>query len=202
LIVALGAFVSSLSSEPAGTALHQGRALLAPFLIEKEKNIMKRYTALTLTTAALLSIGASTVTRADEILKWRHVQHNISVQSLDVGDAKGHSLYLYQLPGIAFFPDGSLGSTMVVGTSDLTNGSGTNSGYSTLNFSDGSAIFMKYSGTNKTDGNRFPRQGTFVVIGGKGRYEGVKGDGTWEGDGTRSGPEAIIYIDNVINIKK
>jgi hypothetical protein len=51
-------------------------------------------------------------------------------------------------------------------------------------------------------GTKFPRRGTFTVIGGKGRYEGAKGDGTWEGDGTRSGPAAISYIDNVVNIKK
>ena len=171
-------------------------------MFQKGGNIMKRYTVLALTMVTLLSIGTNTATRADETLKWRHVQHNASVQSLDVGDVKGHSLYLYQLPGIAFFPDGSLGSTMVVGTSDLMNGSGTNSGYSILNFSDGSALFMMYSGANKIEGNRFPRQGTFTVIGGKGRYEGAKGDGTWQGDGTRSGPEAIIYIDNVVNIKK
>ena len=163
---------------------------------------MKKFTVLTLTMVTLLSIGAKNSTRADETVKWRHVQHNTSVQSLNVGDINGHSLFLYQLPGIAFFPDGSLGSTMVIGTSDLTNGSGTNSGYNILNFSDGSALFMKYSGTNKIEGNRFPRQGTFTVIGGKGRYEGAKGDGTWQGDGTRSGPEAIIYIDNVVNIKK
>jgi hypothetical protein len=163
---------------------------------------MKRYAIFTLITTTLLSVGANRSANADEVLKWRHVQHNQSIQSLDVGDVNGHSLYLYQLPGIAFFPDGSLGSTLVVGTSDLTNGSGTNSGYSILNFSDGSALFMKYAGTNRTEGNRSPRHGTFTVVGGKGRYEGAKGDGTWEGDGTRSGPAAIIYIDNVVNIKK
>ena len=61
---------------------------------------------------------------------------------------------------------------------------------------------MKYSGTNHVEGTKNPRRGTFTVIGGKGRYEGAKGDGTWEGDGTRSGPAAIIYIDNVVNVKK
>src|SRR5215471_12934040 len=100
------------------------------------------------------------------------------------------------------FPDGSTGRTMVIGTSDLTNGSGTNSGYDTLTLSDGSAFFMKYSGTNHVEGTKSSRRGTFTVIGGKGRHEGAKGDGTWEGDGSRSGPAAIIYIDNVINLKK
>ena len=91
---------------------------------------------------------------------------------------------------------------MVIGTSDLTNGSGTNSGYAILTLSDGSALFMRYSGTNHVEGTKSPRRGTFTVVGGKGRYEGAKGDGIWEGDGTRSGPTAITYIDNVINLKK
>jgi hypothetical protein len=150
----------------------------------------------------LLTVGANTATRADETLKWRHVQHNTFFQTQNIGDMDGHSLSLYQLPGIAFFPDGSTGTTLVIGTSDLAKGSGTLNGYATLNFSDGSAVYMKYSGTIKTEGTKFPRSGTFTVVGGKGRYEGAKGDGTWEGDGTQVGPATISYIDNVINIKK
>ena len=163
---------------------------------------MKRYTVLALTTATLLSAGANSAARADETLKWRHVQHNTSFQSQDVGDVDSHSLSLYQLPGIAFFPDGSTGSTLVIGTSDLTNGSGILDGYYTLNFSDGSALWLKYSGTIKVEGTKSPRQGTATVLGGKGRYEGAKGDGTWKGDGTRIGLATISYVDNVINIKK
>jgi hypothetical protein len=162
---------------------------------------MKGHAISVLTLATLLVVG-NTAAQADETLKWRHVQHNASVQSQDVGDVNGHSLYLYQLPGMAFFADGSIGSSLVVGTSDLTNGSGSNTGYLTLNFNDGSALFMKYIGTNKSEANRSPRGGTFTVIGGKGRYDGAKGDGTWEGDGTRSGPAAIVYIDGVVNLKK
>jgi hypothetical protein len=101
-----------------------------------------------------------------------------------------------------FFADGSTGSSLVVGMSDLTNGSGTNNGYLTLNFNEGSVFFMKYSGTNKVESSKAPRGGPFTVIGGKGRYEGAKGDGTWAGDGTRSGPAAIVYIDGVVNITK
>jgi hypothetical protein len=84
---------------------------------------MKRHAYFPLITTALLSVGANRSANADKVLKWRHVRHNQSIRSLDVGDVNGHSLYLYQLPGIAFFPDGSLGSTLVVGTSDLTNAS-------------------------------------------------------------------------------
>jgi hypothetical protein len=62
--------------------------------------------------------GISTSPLADETLKWRHVQHAASVQTLQVGDHNGHALTLYRTPGIAFLPDGSTAATVVIGTSD------------------------------------------------------------------------------------
>jgi hypothetical protein len=100
------------------------------------------------------------------------------------------------LPGIAFFSDGSTGSTLVVGTSDAVGGGSTINRYYTVNFKDGSAVWLKYTGI----GNPSVLKGTATVIGGKGRYAGAKGDGTWEGE--PAGAEGIGYIDNVINIKK
>jgi hypothetical protein len=35
-------------------------------------------------------------------LKWRHVQHTASVQTLQVGDVNGHALNIYRLPGMVF----------------------------------------------------------------------------------------------------
>jgi hypothetical protein len=59
----------------------------------------------------MLSI-ISTSALADETLKWRHVQHTASLQTLQVGDVNGHALNIYRLPGMAFFPDGSTGTTL------------------------------------------------------------------------------------------
>jgi hypothetical protein len=103
---------------------------------------------------------------------------------------------------MALFPDGTTGTTQVFGVSDMTNGSGPANGYIVLNLSDGSELWLKYAGTVRVDGTKVPRKGTYTVIGGKGRFTGAKGDGTWEGDGTQLGPELLSYIDNVINIKK
>jgi hypothetical protein len=137
--------------------------------------------------------------KADETLKWRHVQHTTSVQTLQVGDVNGHSLNLFRLVGIAFFPDSSTGKTLVVGTSDVLGGSAVN-GYYTLNFDDGSALWFKYTGAVKS-GEKLIK-GTGTVIGGQGRYAGATGDGTFEGPTVQPGPDAIQYIDNVYNIKK
>jgi hypothetical protein len=72
-----------------------------------------------------------------------------------------------------------------------------------LKFNDGSELWTQYTGTVKVDGNHVPRKGAFTVIGGKGRYAGAQGDGTWEGDGAVvTGADAVSYIDSVINIKE
>jgi hypothetical protein len=142
--------------------------------------------------------------KADETLKWRHVQHSASRQTQEVGDVNGHTLNLFRLPGIAFLPDGSVGTTLVIGTSDVVNGAATLSGYYTLRFNDGSELWFKYTGTaeaNSSSKGTNPQRGTATVIGGKGRYAGAKGDGTWEGNSTPPGPEYVGYIDNVFNIK-
>jgi hypothetical protein len=136
--------------------------------------------------------------KADETLKWRHVHHYASNQSQDVGN--GHIVGVVRLPGIAFLPDGSIATSLVIGTNDTVDGVGsTVNGYYTVNFADGSALWLKFTGTTKP-GNPSKLKGTAIVIGGKGRYAEAKGDGTWEGGAVPSGEGA--YIDNVINIKK
>jgi hypothetical protein len=152
--------------------------------------------------AAVGALFIGSVARADETLKWRHVQHSTSNQTQQVGD--GHAISLFRIIGLAFFPDGSTGTTLAVGTNDVTNGvGGISNGYFTLTFADGSELSFKYTGTSKLGGPKIALKGTDIVIGGKGRYAGAKGDGTWEGEATAyPGGEGISYIDNVVNIKK
>ena len=160
-----------------------------------------------LVATVVLSI-ISTSSLADETLKFRHVQHPTSVQTQPVGDVNGHNMMLIHLPGVAFFPDGSTGRTVVLSSADSVNGTGTASGYFTLYFDDGSELEAKFTGTFNNGGTRVAQKGTFVVTGGKGRYAGAKGDGTYTGESSQSvlvtggGGESITYIDNVFNIKK
>jgi hypothetical protein len=53
---------------------------------------MNRRITLTLTTMALLSLGAFGSAQADETLKFRAIMHATSLQSQDIGDADGHVL--------------------------------------------------------------------------------------------------------------
>jgi hypothetical protein len=137
--------------------------------------------------------------KADETVKWRQAQHVTSMQTLQVGD--GHALNIFRLAGIVFFADGSTGTSVVLGMSDVVDGSGPANGYGFITFSDGSELWTKWTGNLKPSG---PRGGTLVVIGGKGRFVGAKGDGTWEANGPTIplGADYVGYVDDVANIKK
>jgi hypothetical protein len=137
--------------------------------------------------------------KADEAVKWRQVQHSTSIQTLEVGDVNGHTLNIFRLAGIVFFADGSTGTSVVLGTSDVVNGSGSANGYGFITFSDGSELWTKWTGDGKPSGGG----GTLVVTGGKGRFVGAKGDGTYESHVVPTmGTDYVGYVDDVANIKK
>jgi len=123
--------------------------------------------------------------KADEVVKWRHVHHAASNQSQQVGN--GHILGVVRLPGIAFFSDGSIGTSLVIGTYDAVPGTGsTGGGYYSVTFADGSELWLTYTGEQKViPPGRTVGKGTAIVIGGKGRYAEAKGEGTFETETSR-----------------
>jgi hypothetical protein len=129
---------------------------------------------------ALCSISATAF--ADETVKWRHVQYVAAIQSQEVGDVKGHIISVCRVPGIPLCPDNSTSFDPGNRYSDLTNGSRALNG----------SLWLKYSELTKAQGTKFPRPGTATIVGGKGRYERAKGEGTFEGDQAR-GPEVISH---------
>jgi hypothetical protein len=140
--------------------------------------------------------------KADETLKAGTIYYTTSVQSQPAPDADGHVLSLVASSGLASLPDGSVATESVVATTDYVKGSRSFITYGTLTFRDGSALFFKSNATGTTDGTKTSLKGTTIILGGKGRYEGAKGEGTFTGETVQPGPDAIQYIDNVINVRK
>lgn len=141
--------------------------------------------------------------QADEVLKFRSIMHAISVQSQEIGDVDGHAALVGRFSGLATFPDGTVGTTYFVATNDYTKGAGTFSVYNNLTLKDGSVLWFKTNGTTTVEGTTSVFNGTVTVLGGKGRFEGAKGDGTVTG--SRFVPLASgadLYNDLVINVKK
>jgi hypothetical protein len=150
---------------------------------------------------ALLSLGAAA--KADETLKYRAVMHGVSVQPQEVGDVEGHALTLVRFSGITEFPDGTTGTGYFVGLADYTKGAGKGFTYTNLTLEDGSVLWFTQDQKTSVSGTKSIFEGTVTVIGGKGRFAGAKGDGTFTG--ARTVPLAAgadLYFDYVINVRK
>jgi hypothetical protein len=156
-----------------------------------------------LATAALSLIVTSAL--ADETLKYRTVYHITSFQSQPIPDADGHLMGIVHAAGIASFADGNVAVDNFTTFTDYTKGSGPIVlSYGDLTFSDGSVLFTKSSGATITEGTQSTFKGTITVIGGKGRFAGAKGDGTFAGERfqPQPGAGAQLYNDFIINVRK
>jgi hypothetical protein len=156
-----------------------------------------------LLTTAALACAIPAAASADETLKYRVVYHITDFQSQPVPDTDGHVLYLIRTSGLASMSDGSVATYSFVATLDYVKGAGIYSLYDQLLFSDGSALYTKGSGVATPEATKTTFKGTATVIGGKGRYEGAKGDGTATGARMQPmpGAGAELYGDAVINLK-
>ena len=159
-----------------------------------------------LTMMAIGAVGlcASSIARADEVLKFRAILHANSVQSQEVGDVDGHVFSVGRFSGLASFPDGSVGTTYFTAETDYIKGSGTSLVYHNLTLKDGSELWYKVTVAVKLEGTTtIFLESPVTVLGGKGRFEGAKGDGTLSGQ--RLAPLATgadNYLDIAINVKK
>jgi hypothetical protein len=141
--------------------------------------------------------------KADETLKYRGVYQAASVQSQDVGDIDGHAISVVRLSGLASFPDGSVGTDYSVGTTDYIKGSGSFFNYGGTTLNDGSVLRYSWKGTATVQGPKTSFTGTVTILGGKGRFDGAKGEGTVTGERLQAlATGAQLYIDVTLNIKK
>jgi hypothetical protein len=165
---------------------------------------MNRRSTLTLTTTALLYLGAFSNAQADETVKFRLIMHATAVQTQEVGDVDGHVLGVAHYSGLASLSDGSVGTANFTATIDYVKGAGTYSTYYNVTLKDGSTLWIKGTGPAKPDGTTtiFPET-PVSVLRGTGRFEGAKGDGTSMGARlTPLSTGADLYNDFVINVKK
>ena len=117
-----------------------------------------------------------------ETSKTRLVYRLAEVEMMEVGDVPGHVIGVIQLRGLAF-ANGEVGTYSGWVTMDYTNGSGRHEAYGVVTFEDGSAHVTKSQGTTEAseDGKISLFEGTFTYTGGAGRFEGIKGKGSYSG---------------------
>jgi len=131
-------------------------------------------------------------TQAAEEVAYRAVYHFQKAETMEVGDVPGHVVGFIDAPGIVFITkgpgSGEIGARKSATYFDYVKGKGTLTGYYMYTFRDGSTFSTKAIGTTTpVDGGKgVVFEGTYEVTGGTGRFEGMKGKGTFKGE--RVGP--------------
>lgn len=130
--------------------------------------------------AAWLLVPATPAMAKKEKFKSRVISQITKIHVIKVGDVEGHRIAIFQRRGLCFSEDGEVGSYENWVTSDTIEGKGTHVGYARITYEDGSTTVSKFQGTNEPlEGRRSTGKGTFTYIGGTGRFEGIKGSGSY-----------------------
>jgi hypothetical protein len=160
---------------------------------------MKRF----LVSAALCSLSVSGAL-AGETLKYRVTYHVTLVASQDIGDVPGHAFGISRATGLAMLPDGDTAKTQFVAGLNFTNGSGPVVVYGSINYSDGSELWLRNDVQSTMKGDRAELRGRVRIIGGKGRFAGATGDGELTGFRMQVTPTsgAEVYNEITLNLQK
>ncbi|OGQ01015.1 MAG: hypothetical protein A2Z40_03935 [Deltaproteobacteria bacterium RBG_19FT_COMBO_60_16] len=143
-------------------------------------------------TLLFLTVFLVPITQAADEVAYRAVYHVQKVETMEVGDVPGHVVGFSDTPGLVFMTkgpaSGEIGMRKAITYFDSVKGKGPFTGYYVYTFSDGSTMSTKAIGTSTPvdGGKRAAFDGTFEVTGGTGRFEGMKGKGTFKGE--RVGP--------------
>ena len=130
--------------------------------------------------AALALVPAAQAGEKTEEIKGRHVTQISKIDVVKVGDVKGHVIGILQRRGLDFQNDKVVATYRNWVNFDLVKGKGTCEGYSQLTYEDGSTTLSKVQGTlEPLEGKRSAGKGTFTYVRGTGRFEGIKGGGSW-----------------------
>jgi hypothetical protein len=147
---------------------------------------------------ASAGVVMASLAHAQDLGNSRRVQGTAEVTTVEVGDVPGHVVGVVEFKGLTFFADGEIATHSNPATFDLTDGSGPHQGYVIHYFDDGSTSIERYQGEARlsVDGRRTIVEGSFECIGGTGRFEGLKGQGTYRGErlgALRTGD--YVYVD-------
>ena len=135
------------------------------------------------TAVIIFVLGIATTDCAVAGEKQKIKSHGASVndkwEQIEVGDEEGHVLAVYNSKQIYFDEiTGERSAGPAVNTIDINTktGQGFVQGYGSTTDKDGDKIFRTHEGKPVGMGHW---KGTFIYVKGTGKYEGIKGAGTW-----------------------
>ena len=129
-----------------------------------------------------LYLPFGTAVAGEMLLKSRDVAYTVEETWIQVGEDETHGIGTYQLSGLSFNADGQVGTTEDKGSFQANKDGSTFQGFYVVTYPDGSGWMEKYDGTSKPiDEKTNAVGGRTTLINGTGRFEGIKGEGTWSG---------------------
>ena len=137
---------------------------------------------------------------AGEKMSWHGTSFNTDWKQIEVGDEEGHVLAVYSAKQL--YVNNKTGEKTVssaVNTIDINmkTGQGTVSGYGWSVDKDGDRIIRTIEG--KPAGKAL-WSGTFKYIRGTGKYEGIKGIGTWDSYSMGQGEPAYVEVEGEVEM--
>ncbi len=171
------------------------------------KNMIYKPTqGLTIVVLTFVLIVLTSVANAETTkeVKFRVSSYVDKMMLKPAGDIKGHAIGFFSRRGLAFFENDEVATYSNRGWLDLTKGSGTFEGYSTIDYLDQSQTVQKFHGTMKNTKGIISLQGTGDYVNGKGRFAGITGDFTFTCQALtpysrETGTGAEFYCDAVAN---
>jgi hypothetical protein len=122
-------------------------------------------------------LGSASMAQAEN-LKCRLISMATKVETNKIDDQEGHVMGLYERKGLMLHDNGEVANELNRGVFDNIKGVSKWEGYCIQAFKDGSTMVMKHKGTNNK-GQIV--EASFELIKGTGRFEGIKGRGTFTG---------------------
>ena len=143
---------------------------------------MLRSKIISVTTVFLFVFGIAMIdcAAAGEKMKWHGAGFTVKWEQMEVGDEEGHVIAIYEEKQIYFNENtGEKTSSTTIGLLDINikTGQGSGHGYGVSYLKDGAKTFRTWEGKSVGEGHW---KGTYSLIKGTGKYEGIKGGGTWD----------------------
>jgi len=137
-----------------------------------------------LTLVMLVAFGLVGTQAKAETVKFTVTSYITKVEAIPVPDVEGHVLILAERRGVAVFEDGTVAAYHTRAIGDLIKSHGPVQGYTDLTYPDGSKTIVKYQCTFAIPaGKKLPMlKGKGDFIKGTGRFEGIKGTVSFNGD--------------------
>jgi hypothetical protein len=135
-----------------------------------------------LTTVALFLLFATPAGAEMTKAKGQVVYHVVKAEVIKVDDVPGHVIGIVDFRGLNLLDTGEIATWTTKVMFDYTNGNGTHWANTQTTFEDGSITRTKGQGTTTSLPSGVSEfKGTYNYIGGTGRWEGIKGEGTYSG---------------------